>query len=68
MRISTIKSDKGYKINAYDYKVSLDGKIIDTCFTADDKLGLCLCYGPKDHRQHHRILKGKVVIYPPESD
>lgn len=39
MRISIRKEDKGYNRNAIDFSAYLNGKIIDSCFTADEELG-----------------------------
>ena len=41
MRLSVRKNDSGYHKRAYKFQTFLNGKKIDSCFTADDIEGFC---------------------------
>ena len=50
MRISVREDDPGYNPEYMFYEVLLDGVSLKDCVTADEELGLALCYkkGPDD--------------------
>jgi hypothetical protein len=44
MRVSVHKDDCGYRTDACDFNVFLDGELLKSCFTADEELGEAHCY------------------------
>ncbi|MCK5017393.1 MAG: hypothetical protein KAS32_10035 [Candidatus Peribacteraceae bacterium] len=72
MRISTDKTDFGYKLYAYKHEVYLNNKIVSECITADEDLGfvIVLYRNPKGefelnhstNKPKTKIIKGKVKI------
>ena len=40
MRMSVRKDDAGYSPHARNYRAYLNGKLLDSCFTADEELGI----------------------------
>ena len=44
MRASVIRADPGYRIDAFLYKVFLDGVELQHCLTADEEKGEAICY------------------------
>lgn len=44
MRLSVRKNDPGYSPAAFGAKVTLNGVPLDNCITADEELGVALCY------------------------
>lgn len=44
MRISTLKSDRGYHPQAHLCKVFLDGEQVKDCVMADEEAGMVYCY------------------------
>jgi len=44
MRISVMRNDEGYSQEAYKYKAFCDGVELKKCHTADEELGIAICY------------------------
>ena len=70
MRVSVIEGDPGFLIDAYDYKVFLDGVELPMCVTADEELGEAVIIKEKDGKillnedngAIHETVKGKIKI------
>jgi hypothetical protein len=78
MRISVNKTDSGYRPDASKFTVMIDGVKLGGCITADEELGLAVCYvhdhktggmlwDPRDGgRMARDTIHGNIVIIPPK--
>jgi len=72
MRLSVDKTDPGYSSDAFGATVTLDGKLLGRCITADEESGEALCYATDadgnvlefDGGFKTVLHKGNVVITP----
>jgi hypothetical protein len=51
MRISVNPKDKGFRSDARQFKVTVDGILVARCITADDDLGMVVRYKTDDSRR-----------------
>jgi len=71
MRISVKKDDEGYSQEAYKYKAFCNGVELKHCHTADEELGIAICYSDTLFLSWmtelpEEILHGKIEIIKQE--
>ena len=63
MRLSVLKNDSGYKVDAWKYQPYLNGRKVVECVTAEDGVnGFVTCYHSSYHNQQMYTAYGKVEL------
>jgi hypothetical protein len=75
MRVSVVPTDPGYRVQAYNYSVLLDGVEQTQCITADEEQGYVVRYKTDAHGKlvfnagteacETEVVHGKVEIVGP---
>jgi len=63
MRISVRKNDAGYREDAYQFVILLNGCVLDECFTADEETGEAWIYDRQNRWAYkEKKLTGRVEV------
>lgn len=67
MRISVLKDDPGYRDDAMNWSVTLDGEKLDRCVTADDIAGIAvlMIVKPGPGTIDYETKTGAIRLFPP---